>query len=83
VGAFTFDPTPPEAACTVLLDEDDEHARYDPEQVATYMQAATRAALVLAAFRVPYRGDFTPVNAWWDSFDRLGHHGGWAWAPDA
>jgi hypothetical protein len=35
VGAFTFDPTPQEATCTVLLDEDGEHARYDPEQVAT------------------------------------------------
>ena len=68
-GAFTFDPTPQEVTWTVPLDEDDEHARYDPEQVATYMQAATRAALVLAAFRAPYRGDSTPVNAWWCSFD--------------
>jgi hypothetical protein len=54
---------------TVPLDEDDEHARYGAEQVATYMQAATRAALVLAAFRAPYRGNSTPVNAWWRSFD--------------
>ena len=69
-GAFTFDPTPQEVTWTVPLDEDDEHARYDPEHVATYMQAATRAALVLAAFRAPYRGDSTPVNAWWGSFDR-------------
>ena len=68
-GAFTFDPTPQEVTWTVPLDEDDEHARYDPEHVATYMQAATRAALVLAAFRAPYRGDSTPVNAWWGSFD--------------
>ena len=69
VGAFAFDPTPQEVTWTVPLDEDDEHARYDPEQVATYMQAATRAALVLAAFRAPYRGHSTPVNAWWGSFD--------------
>ncbi len=27
------------------------------------------AALVLAAFRAPYRGRATPVNAWWGSFD--------------
>ena len=51
------------------LDEDDEHARYDAGQVAAYFAAATRAALVLAAFRAPYRGRSTPVNAWWGSFD--------------
>ena len=51
------------------LDEDEEHARYDPDQVAAYFAAATRAALVLAAFRAPYRGRSTPVNAWWGSFD--------------
>ncbi len=53
----------------VPLDEDDEHRRYDPDQVATYFAAATRAALVLAAFSAPYRGRRTPVNAWWGSFD--------------
>ena len=42
---------------------------YDPAQVASYFAAATRAALVLAAFRAPYRGRSTPVNAWWGSFD--------------
>jgi hypothetical protein len=54
---------------SVPLDEDDEHTRYDPPQVADYAAAATRAALVLAAFRAPYRGRSTPVNAWWGSFD--------------
>ena len=42
---------------------------YDPGQVAAYFAAATHAALVLAAFRAPYRGRSTPVNAWWGSFD--------------
>jgi hypothetical protein len=37
--------------------------------VAGYFAAATQAALVLAAFRAPYRGRSTPVNAWWGSFD--------------
>jgi hypothetical protein len=37
--------------------------------VATYFAAATRAALVLAALRAPFRGRSTPVNAWWGSFD--------------
>ena len=51
------------------LDEDYEHARYDPGQVEEYFAAATQAALALAAFRAPYRGRSTPVNAWWGSFD--------------
>ncbi len=68
-GAFTFDPTPQEVTWTVPLDEDDEHARYDPDQVGAYLEAATQAALVLTAFRAPYRGRSTPVNAWWGSFD--------------
>jgi hypothetical protein len=68
-GPIEIDPTPQEVTWTVPLDEDEEHAAYDPEQVATYFAAATRAALVLAAFRAPYRGRSTPVNAWWGSFD--------------
>ena len=40
-----------------------------PPEVAAYFVAATRAALVLAAFRAPYRGRSTPVKAWWGSFD--------------
>jgi hypothetical protein len=68
-GPVEIDPTPQEVAWSVPLDEDDEHATYDPGQVSTYLAAATQAALVLAAFRAPYRGRSTPVNAWWGSFD--------------
>jgi hypothetical protein len=68
-GAVDIDPTPQEVAWTVPLDEDDEHATYEPGQVATYFAGATRVAIVLAAFRAPYRGRSTPVNAWWGSFD--------------
>jgi hypothetical protein len=68
-GRVEIDPTPQEVPWTVPLDEDDEHASYDPEQVSAYFLAATRAALVLTAFRAPYRGRSTPVNAWWGSFD--------------
>jgi Family of unknown function (DUF5996) len=68
-GAVEIDPTPQEVSWTVLLDEDEEHASYDPGQVSSYFAAATHAALVLAAFRAPYRGRSTPVNAWWGSFD--------------
>jgi hypothetical protein len=68
-GTVEIDPTPQEVSWSVPLDEDREHARYDPEQVTSYFAAATRAALVLAAFRAPFRGRSTPVNAWWGSFD--------------
>ena len=68
-GAVEIDPTPQEVPWSVPLDEDREHARYDPAAVASYFAAATRAALVLAEFRAPYRGRCTPVNAWWGSFD--------------
>ncbi len=68
-GAVEIVPTPQEVPWTVPLDEDDEHFSYDREQVARYFAAATQAALALAAFRAPYRGRATPVNAWWGSFD--------------
>jgi hypothetical protein len=68
-GPVTIDPRPQEVPWSVPLDEDHEHARYDPGQVRDYFTAATQAALALAAFRAPYRGRSTPVNAWWGSFD--------------
>jgi Family of unknown function (DUF5996) len=68
-GPVTIDPTPQEVPWSAPLDEDEEHATYDPGQVETYFATATQAALVLADFRAPYRGRSTPVNAWWGSFD--------------
>jgi Family of unknown function (DUF5996) len=68
-GAVEIDPTPQEVPWTIPLDEDTEHATYEPDEVAAYFAASTQAALVLAAFRAPYRGRSTPVNAWWGSFD--------------
>jgi hypothetical protein len=69
VGEVQINPTPQEVSWSVPLDEDREHARYDAGAVDSYFDAATRAALVLAEFRAPYRGRSTPVNAWWGSFD--------------
>ncbi len=68
-GPVEINPRPQETPWTTPLDEDDEHATYDPAQVTAYFAAATRAALVLSALRAPYRGRSTPVNAWWGSFD--------------
>jgi len=69
VGEFHIGLLPQEVPWTAPLDEDHEHHTYDPEQVTAYFSAATRAAMVLAAVRAPYRGRSSPVNAWWGSFD--------------
>jgi hypothetical protein len=68
-GAVAINPAPQEVPWTVPLDEDDQHATYDADQVATYFAAATQAALVLAKIRAPFRGRSTPINAWWGTFD--------------
>jgi Family of unknown function (DUF5996) len=68
-GSVELELSPQEVWWTAALDQDEEHATYDTAAVARYFTAATNAALVLAAFRAPYRGRSTPVNAWWGSFD--------------
>jgi len=68
-GEVQINPAPQEVPWHVPLDEDYDHARYDSGQVRDYFTAATQAALALAAFRAPYRGRSTPVNAWWGRFD--------------
>jgi hypothetical protein len=69
VGAVKIDPEPQEVAWKTPLDVDTEHATYERQAIADYFGMATRAAQVLAAFRAPFRGRSTPVNAWWGSFD--------------
>ncbi len=68
-GPVAIDPAPQEVPWTAPLDEDTEHRRYDPAAAEAYFAAAGRAAMVLAAFRAPFRGRSTPVHAWWGSFD--------------
>jgi hypothetical protein len=69
VGPVEIDLRPQEVAWTTPLDRDTEHATYATGRVADYFAAATRAALVLAELRAPFRGRSTQVNAWWGSFD--------------
>jgi hypothetical protein len=69
VGPVRINPRPQETPWTTPLDEDFDHATYNPAQVEAYFDAATRAGLVLAELRAPYRGRSTPVNAWWGTFD--------------
>ena len=68
-GDVEINPKPQETPWQTPLDQDTEHATYDPPAVEAYFQAATQAALVLAELRAPYRGRSTPVNAWWGTFD--------------
>ena len=68
-GDVEINMAPQETPWSTPLDQDTEHATYDEAQVKAYFEAATCAAGVLAAFRAPYRGRKTPVNAWWGSFD--------------
>jgi hypothetical protein len=68
-GTVQLNLLPQEVSWSTALDQDFEHATYEREGVERYFAAATRAALVLAEFRAPYRGRSTPVNAWWGSFD--------------
>jgi hypothetical protein len=68
-GDVEINPTPQEVPWSDPLDEDTEHSTYDSDQAANYFAAATHAGLALAAFRAPYRGRSTPVNAWWGTFD--------------
>ena len=68
-GPVELNLTPQETPWTKPLDSDDEHASFDTARIDAYFEAATRAAMVLAALRAPYRGRSTPVNAWWGSFD--------------
>jgi hypothetical protein len=69
VGPVSINPAPQEVPWTTPLDEDSQHATYDPAQVARYFYAATSAGLVLSALRGPYWGRSSPVNAWWGAFD--------------
>lgn len=68
-GPVEISMAPQEVPWTTPLDADTEHASYDTAAVTAYFTDATRAALVLAAVRAPYRGRSTPLNMWWGSFD--------------
>jgi Family of unknown function (DUF5996) len=68
-GEVDISTVPQEVPWSVPLDRDTEHSRYDRGAVERYFAVASVAAGALTAFRAPYRGRSTPVNAWWGSFD--------------
>jgi hypothetical protein len=60
---------PVEVAWTTPLDQDEEHASYDPEAVARFHRALVQAERVLQVFRSWFRGKCSPVHLFWGSFD--------------
>ena len=68
-GPVEINPTPQEVSWSVPWTRTPSTLATTRDAVERYFAAATQAALVLAAFRAPYRGRSTPVNAWWGSFD--------------
>ena len=57
VGPVHIDPKPQEVPWTTPLDEDDDHATYDPTHVDSYFAMATQAAVVPRKFERPTGGD--------------------------
>jgi hypothetical protein len=55
-GPVQINPRPREVPWNTPLDQDEEHATYDPAHVSAYFAAATRAALVLSAPRALQSG---------------------------
>ena len=68
-GEVDISTVPQEVPWSVPLDRDTEHLGMTPRRWKNYFAVASVAAAALTAFRAPYRGRSTPVNAWWGSFD--------------
>src|SRR5215211_7105369 len=66
-GAVDINPAPQEVPWTVPLDEDDQHATYDADQVATYFAAATQPAPDGFGYT-----DLSPAAGRWDA--KLGEY---------
>jgi Family of unknown function (DUF5996) len=64
-----IDPRPQECPVETRLDDDREHAHYDPEKVRAYFQALSRIEPVFQAFRARFRGKCSPVHFFWGAFD--------------
>jgi hypothetical protein len=69
VGAFPFDPTPQEVRGRSRSTRTRSTSVTTPSRSPRISRPPRTAALALSAFRAPYRGRSTPVNAWWGSFD--------------
>ena len=69
VGDIQINLKPQETPWQTPLDEDTEHATYDPPAVETLLHRGNPSGARVVEFRAPYRGRSTPVNAWWGSFD--------------
>jgi hypothetical protein len=60
---------PQECPVTTPLDQDTEHASYDPARAHDFWQALRRVDSVFHAFRARFRGKSSPVHFFWGAFD--------------
>jgi hypothetical protein len=60
---------PQECPVTTPLDQDTEHASYDPARVRDFWEVLRRAEAVFQSFRARFRGKSSPVHFFWGAFD--------------
>ncbi|WP_442949321.1 DUF5996 family protein [Nostoc sp.] len=60
---------PQEIADPIPLDQDEQHAAYDPEFAQQFWQILMQADRLLRVFRARYAGKCSPVHFFWGSFD--------------
>jgi hypothetical protein len=60
---------PNEIPDAIPLDQDEEHASYDREQVTRFWRALVQADRVFKTFRSRFIGKCSPVHFFWGSFD--------------
>ena len=68
-GAVAIDPRPQEVRVDGRVGRGPRARELRARARVGLLRRGDPGALVLAAFRAPYRGRSTPVNAWWGSFD--------------
>jgi len=60
---------PQECPVTTPLNQDTEHATYDPARAGDFWQALRRVDTVFKTFRTRFRGKSSPVHFFWGAFD--------------
>jgi uncharacterized protein DUF5996 len=67
--AITIRPMPCEIPDPIPLDQDRQHASYDPQYAERFWRVLQQSDRVLKAFRARFQGKASPVHFFWGSFD--------------
>jgi hypothetical protein len=62
-------PTPNELPDALRLDQDTQHASYDPEYANRFWRVLVQSDRIMKAFRARFIGKCSPVHFFWGSFD--------------